>query len=231
MVFLSGREIKNILGLESEEDENDLCMNQISLSAGEIKTKKSNLNLQYQLLMQKYFQSRNDNSDAEINAHRLIQTFTQICTKKFIEIIDSYHNYPKRRDAEDLDRNTLLFQDNEVTIRLIVDYETADDDQIKMAEDWMRQEMNALRWINSKCTNPSIHTSLMTILQYKGFRAIAQATIPVQHLTMTKMDSAIKTKVIMVPIHVMHQVSLLILITIKFPILTIRMMTMTASST
>lgn len=173
---MNGKEIKGILGIDDDND--DLYMNQIDLSTGDVKMKRFNLNFQYQLLMQKYFQSRNDSVATEINIHRLVQSFTQMSIKKFMEIIDSYHNYPKRKNVEDLEKNTLLFQDNEINIRLIVDYETADDEQVKMAESWMRQEMNALRWINSKCTNSSIHTCLMTILQYKGFKAIAQAMMP-----------------------------------------------------
>lgn len=65
-----------------------------------------------------------------------------------------------------------------VKIQMIADYYRGEEEEIEAANSWIRQEMNAIRWVNGQ-KEIDVHTSMMTAIDYKGFRVMATTILPI----------------------------------------------------
>lgn len=51
------------------------------------------------------------------------------------------------------------------------------EEDVEAANEWIRQELNATRWVNQQAT-VDVHTSMLTAIDYKGFRVMAHTILP-----------------------------------------------------
>jgi len=94
------------------------------------------------------------------------------------QIIDQFHAKSNRKVVSqtrpDLPVGTFLFGD--IFFHFAADYDEDDSEMIDMLCRKTNHELKAINAINA--TSSDIHTTLMTLIDYKGFRLVAYAVMP-----------------------------------------------------
>lgn len=102
---------------------------------------------------------------------RILATFNDDVCKYVRIIIDEYHRkVPVNSSA--------LYEFGPIRISLLPGYNQNDDTIIEYSNTINRQELHAVRWINSNSISKDVNTMLVTSVEYKGFRFSAFIEIP-----------------------------------------------------
>lgn len=104
----------------------------------------------------------------ELQIYKLVGQFHDCVTQRLKRIVNDYH-CGKGVGTR--------FEEGPLRILFITDYSQAEEEIINGAYAWLRQEMNAARWVSRKL-KPMLHQSLMTVCEFKGFRALAMLALP-----------------------------------------------------
>lgn len=110
----------------------------------------------------------------DLHLSKLVGKFHGRAWKSFRHLIDEYHHKGPSRQLQQ--PQTTHIQEGPMKILLIADYSQANDEIVEGANSWLRQEMNAARWISSH--GRALMQPLMTVMEYKGFRALAIMSLP-----------------------------------------------------
>lgn len=125
----------------------------------------------------------------ELTALKLVGRFHDIASRKLSQIVDSYHQHR----ATYTSTQAHLFEEGPLRIQFIADYASAEEDLIAAAYAWLRQELIAARWIATKGVASAFLQPLMSVLEYKGFRALAMLTLPTgSHTMITHVESGLQ---------------------------------------
>ena len=101
---------------------------------------------------------------------RILATFNDDVCKYVRVIIDEYHRkVPVNSSA--------LYEFGPIRISLLPGYNQNDETIIEYTNTINRQELHAVRWINSS-DSTDINTMLITCVEYKGFRFSAFIDVP-----------------------------------------------------
>jgi hypothetical protein len=101
---------------------------------------------------------------------RILATFNDDVCKYVRIIIDEYHRkVPVNSSA--------LYEFGPIRISLLPGYNQNDETIIEYTNTINRQELHAVRWINSS-DSTDINTMLITCVEYKGFRFSAFIDVP-----------------------------------------------------
>ena len=101
---------------------------------------------------------------------RILATFNDDVCKYVRVIIDEYHGkVPVNSSA--------LYEFGPIRISLLPGYNQNDETIIEYTNTINRQELHAVRWINSS-DSTDINTMLITCVEYKGFRFSAFIDVP-----------------------------------------------------
>lgn len=127
----------------------------------------------------KYYQSlkllKNNDAHADcirsnLQLFRILATFNDDVCKYVRVIIDEYHRkVPVNSSA--------LYEFGPIRISLLPGYNQNDETIIEYTNTINRQELHAVRWINSSISN-DVNTMLITCVEYKGFRFSAFIDVP-----------------------------------------------------
>lgn len=116
----------------------------------------------------------------ELTALKLVGRFHDVASRKLMQIVDSYHQHRSQAASA----QTHLFEEGPLRIQFIADYAAAEEDLIAAAYAWLRQEVIAARWISTRGAASAFLQPLMSVLEYKGFRALAMLVLPTGSHTM-----------------------------------------------
>lgn len=111
----------------------------------------------------------------ELQVQRLIGKFHGHVGKTLRRIVDDYH-----RAGGKLGGGT-KFEEGPLRIMFIADYAQASEEVVAGAYAWLRQELNAARWITKG--RGALQQPLMTVAEYKGFRVLAMMALPLSERT------------------------------------------------
>lgn len=103
----------------------------------------------------------------ELQILKLVGQFHGLVSKRLVEIVDAYHCGRGLGST---------FEEGALRLMFIADYANAEEEIVAAAYAWLRQEINASRWIAGK--KSGLLQPLMTVLEYKGFRALAMLNLP-----------------------------------------------------
>ncbi|PJF16988.1 hypothetical protein PSACC_03222 [Paramicrosporidium saccamoebae] len=110
----------------------------------------------------------------ELQIRKLIGRFHFHVTRHLKRIVDEYHSGRG---------GGCRFEEGPLRILFIADYAQAGEEVVAGAYAWLRQEMNAVRWITST-RKAMLQQPLMTVVEYKGFRALAMLALPLGEKTL-----------------------------------------------
>jgi hypothetical protein len=140
--------------------------------------KFDDLNQIYQILLSERRGRQNrGNKDAErvndLSLLKVIGSFNQLIAKKVQEHIDQYHHEPNALDGLLFDHNNGLVQ-----VELVAVYEDGlHEREVAFANSVVRHELHSLQMVNEQREVP-VYTTLMSVLEYKGFRVLAYWALP-----------------------------------------------------
>lgn len=111
-----------------------------------------------------------ENIRSNLQLFRILATFNDDVCKYVRVIIDEYHRkVPVNSSA--------LYEFGPIRISLLPGYNQNDESIIEYTNTVNRQELHAVRWINSSATT-DVNTMLITCVEYKGFRFSAYIDVP-----------------------------------------------------
>ena len=119
----------------------------------------------------------------ELQALKLIGQFHDIVSDRLCRIVDEYH----RGHAIGLGDGK--FDIGPLRIMFITDYANAEEEVVAAAYSWLRQELIACRWIAGKRGNTLFLQPLMTVVEYKGFRALGILNLPLSSVQTMVMNT------------------------------------------
>ena len=107
---------------------------------------------------------------SNLQLYRILATFNDDVCKYVRIIIDEYHRkVPVNSSA--------LYEFGPIRISLLPGYNQNDETIIEYTNTINRQELHAVRWINSSAAT-DVNTMLITCVEYKGFRFSAFIDVP-----------------------------------------------------
>jgi tetratricopeptide (TPR) repeat protein len=113
----------------------------------------------------------------ELQICKLVGQFHTHVAQYLRRIVDEYHQSPRSP------LGGTRFEDGPLRILFIADYSQANEEVVAGAYAWLRQELNAVRWLN-RHRKAGILQPLMTVAEYKGFRALAMLALPLGEKTL-----------------------------------------------
>lgn len=102
---------------------------------------------------------------------KLLGQFNKEVAKVVKKTVDVLHTGRKTL------QNGLIHEDSYVRVQFIVDYQNSGDEEQSIARQWIQQELLATQWVNGQDAVQALCT-LMTSVEYKGFKAMAVAKLP-----------------------------------------------------
>lgn len=164
----------------SELLSDDLKMSKISVNDNGLKPGRNDhddLSQLYQLLLsERRSKSQGNGEQDRVNdlaILKLVGSFNQLVGKKVQEHIDQYHHQPAALDG-------LLFElhNGAVPVELVVQYDEGPmEREVAFGNSVVRHELHSLQMINEQ-RQFSVFSTLMTVLEYKGFRVLAYWALP-----------------------------------------------------
>ena len=107
---------------------------------------------------------------SNLQLYRILATFNDDVCKYVRIIIDEYHRkVPVNSSA--------LYEFGPIRISLLPGYNQNDETIIEYTNTVNRQELHAVRWINSSVST-DVNTMFITCVEYKGFRFSAFVDVP-----------------------------------------------------
>jgi hypothetical protein len=178
LTVIDDKTVKNILKnkIKSNGSDDSIQTSQIFEPASSLSQKQNlipdDLNLRYQNTVSDCRKASNDSIKQYLLLQKIIGHFHSAVIQLLKKTIDSLHTTRRTQN------HGIIYEDPMVKIQMIADYYRGEEEEIEAANSWIRQEMNAIRWVNGQ-KEVDVHTSMMTAVDYKGFRVMATTILPI----------------------------------------------------
>lgn len=160
------------------------------LETGEEDERLDELNLRYQTAIRNSTMTTgSERVRYQSEIRRLVGKFNNAVHRRMTVLVDNFHTnkplsqqYPYGACEQ---KGPNRWEWGPLSLTLIANYslDMGENEILEAGHAFLRQEMNACRWIqtiNQSSTFP-IHTPLMTVIDYKGFRALGMMKLPLEH--------------------------------------------------